>query len=49
MIAELEAEGLKGQELVRAVARELAISEAEAAFMIALEHGDSDGDVVTEP
>ena len=46
MIAELEAQGLTGEDLVAAVARELAISDAEARFMIAIERGESDGDVI---
>lgn len=46
VIAELEAEGFSGEELVAAVARELAVSLAEARFLIAIERGESDGDVI---
>jgi len=46
MIEELEAEGFRGEELVAALARELSISHAKARFLIAIERGESDGDVI---
>jgi hypothetical protein len=46
VIEELEGEGLRAEALVAAVARELAISPSEARFLIAIERGESDGDVI---
>ncbi len=46
MIRELEGEGLAGDELVRAVAEQMNVSEERARFLIALEHGEVDGNLV---
>lgn len=52
MVAELEAQGYSGEELVRRLMLEMGIDETEARQIIAIEHGtggrDRDVEIVDE-